>query len=569
MGKLIQISSPGASYNQIEGDVAVGIDLGTTNSLACIAQDGKPEVLVDITQSVVAFRENGDIKIGKEAALLENNPSYKVISSVKSLMGSQMDLHIFGHKYTPSQISSVILSSLKHQAEQKLKRNISKVVITVPAYFDDAQRQATKDAAEIAGLEVLRLINEPTAAAYAYGLDNASEGIYAVYDLGGGTFDISILSMKMGVFKVIATKGNTRLGGDDFDNLLATKFNISKSSAKMLKECLSTEKQVEINHQVISRGQFEEIISELILSTIDLFKSALRDADLIASDIKGIILVGGATRMPIIKKALEREFARPILSDLDADRIVGFGAAIQAENLVKKRQGAGLLLDVCPLSLGIESLGGINEKIIERNSTIPITKANNFTTSVDGQSGIVLHIVQGERELVKDCRTLGIFELNNIPPMPAGVPKIVVKFHLDADGLLSVSAVEERSGASMSVQVKPTYKLETEQIFTSLEQAAEHGQADIRERLLIQTRIEARQNLDILKKALDEDGDLIGQRDLQVIQLVIQNLKNAIFSATREEIKLKLRELELVSNDFVNKRLGKKIKNSLTREHGH
>lgn len=465
---LLQIHEPGETPLPHENDEAVGIDLGTTNSLVAISRGEKPEIIKGILPSIVTV--NG-----------------KQISSIKRKMNMPAQL-VEGK--TPVEISAEILKTLKATAEDALGKEIKKAVITVPAYFDDTQRTATKDAARLAGLEVLRLINEPTAAALAYGLDNGSEGVYAIYDLGGGTFDISILEMQNGVFQVLATGGDTELGGDDFDEL------IGKPNARKIKEALSSNNE----YEGFTRTEFEKLIAPLVDKTIKICASTLKDAGLNKSQIKGVVLVGGSTRVPLVQKKLEEFFGKKPLSNINPDEAVALGAAIQAEALTKGSNN--LLLDVIPLSLGLETMHDIVEKIIYRNTPIPCTYAQEFTTFQNNQTGMIFHIVQGEREKVRDCRSLAKFELKGIPAMPAGAAKVRVVFTVDADGLLTVSAHEMATGIRQEIIVKPSYGLDEKDIERMIIESMQHGKEDMQARLLQESKLEAERLLVSLVPAL-------------------------------------------------------------------
>jgi len=561
---LLKISEPGSSeQNQDTVETIIGIDLGTTNSLVAIIEDGKAKVLADengcdIFPSVVAY-DGGKTVISSVKRLMGKNFADVQLENLPYKISSEEKLYIVTdeRKIRPEEVSADILKKLKSVAQKNLKTEIKKAVITVPAYFDEAAKNATKLAATLADLEVVRLVNEPTAAALAYGLDNASEGLYCVYDLGGGTFDVSILKMQKGVFKVLGVAGDNHLGGDDFDDLLK---KAGVANPRKIKEELSFSEEVD----GVKRADFENLISEKIGKTILLTKNLFEDLELETLDIKGVILVGGSTRIPLVRKELGKIFGpEKILTNLDPDRIVAIGAAWQAYNL--SGQGENLLLDVTALSLGIEMMGGIVDKIISRNSTIPIAKAKEFTTYADNQTGMKLHIVQGERELAKDCRSLAHFEIKGIPPLKAGMARVQVTFKLDADGLLTVSAEEKYTGEKQEIMVKPTFHLDQNEIKKMLLDSLQNSQSDMIQRLLIEAATEAAQDVEIIKKDLENysgsDKKIIAQK-LKILEeeLAKKTSRDAILLAQQELGKAAENlVLEKVNSVLHEKIAGKKV----------
>ena len=570
---LLQISEPGQSPDPHQRRIAVGIDLGTTHSLVAAVRNGVAECLPDeqqrvILPSVVRYLPGQQRQIGFDAQAAQADDPGNTIASVKRFMGRGLNdiahrdklpydfvdqpgmvaLRTVQGEKSPVEVSADILATLRFRAEDTFADDIFGAVITVPAYFDDAQRQATKDAAKLAGLNVLRLINEPTAAAIAYGLDNASEGIYAVYDLGGGTFDISILRLSRGVFEVIAAGGDSALGGDDYDRALADWIleqkglvagdpaakSAIKIAARKTKEALTANAQTRFSVTLnglpleldVSRGDFEAVTAALTARTLVATRKALRDAKLERDEVKGVVMVGGATRMPQVQHAVAEFFGKPPLTNLNPDEVVALGAAIQANQLAGNNpSGDLLLLDVIPLSLGLETMGGLVERIVPRNQTIPIAMAQDFTTYRDGQTALALHVVQGERDLVADCRSLARFELRGIPPMVAGAARIRVTFTVDADGLLSVHAREQHSGVEAQIDVKPSYGLSDEQITRMLQDSYATAQADMAARALVEARVDGERMLLATQTALDADAALLNAEQLADINALMDALR--------------------------------------------
>ena len=608
---LLQISEPGQSPDPHQRRIAVGIDLGTTHSLVAAVRHGVAECLPDaqgrvILPSVVRYLEGGKRQIGFDARAAQGDDAANTVASVKRFMGRKLaDVKDAAHvpyqlvdgagmvnvvtragAKSPVEVSAEILASLRQRAEDSFDDDIHGAVITVPAYFDDAQRQATKDAAQLAGLNVLRLINEPTAAAVAYGLDHGSEGLYAVYDLGGGTFDISLLRLNHGVFEVVATGGDAALGGDDFDLALAhwalAQAGVQASGAQDLrnalvaarsaKEVLSTAQEAvwaariggrDLQFQ-IRRAQFEALTQPLLARTLGAVRRVVRDARLSPADVQGVVMVGGSTRMPAVRAAVAEFFGREVLTDVNPDEVVALGAAIQANALAgNSRDGQLLLLDVIPLSLGLETMGGLVERIIERNTTIPVAKAQEFTTFKDGQTAMAIHVVQGERELVSDCRSLARFELRGIPPMVAGAARIRVTFQVDADGLLSVAAQETGSGVQANVVVKPSYGLADDQIANMLRDSFTHAQADMAARALRQARVEAQRMTLAAASALQADGDLLTPEQREAITSLMRLTQAAATSDDAAAIDAAVKALADGTEHFAAARMNRGIQQAL------
>jgi molecular chaperone HscA len=608
---LLQIAEPGQSAAPHKHKLAAGIDLGTTNSLVAAVRSGQASTLkntagIDMIPSVVRYGTD-KTEVGHEAVAAAVADASNTIFSIKRLMGKGYTetlplAQLLSYQLVdqdgmaavatregiknPVEISAEILATLADTASQVLGGELNGVVITVPAYFDDAQRQATKDAAKLAGLNVLRLLNEPTAAALAYGLDSGQEGVIAVYDLGGGTFDISILRLKRGVFEVLATGGDSALGGDDFDQAIvgwlqqkSGQQQLSHSArrqyltvARQLKEQLSVDVTATYDFSAdqqqfsgsLSRAEFEQLCNALVKKTLRSCRQVLRDANITPADVASVIMVGGSTRVPLVREQVAQFFATDPLTSIDPDKVVAIGAAIQANVLVgNKAEHETLLLDVIPLSLGLETMGGLTEKIIPRNTVIPVARAQEFTTFKDGQTAMAIHVLQGERELVEDCRSLARFELRGIPPMPAGGAHIRVTFQVDADGLLSVSAEEKSTGVAAGIQVKPSYGLTDDQVANMISGSMQHARQDMQQRLLREQQVEADRVLEAVGTALNTDANLLNEGELTEIKRALASLAQVRQQEDIAAIKAAIEHTNILTDDFAALRMDRSIRLAL------
>ncbi|MFK3705709.1 chaperone protein HscA [Raoultella sp. BIGb0138] len=606
---LLQISEPGLSAAPHQRRLAAGIDLGTTNSLVATVRSGQAETLPDhqgryLLPSVVHYHASG-LDVGYDARQNAAHDPVNTISSVKRMMGRSLAdiqtryphlpyqlqasenglpmIQTAGGLLNPVRVSADILKALAARATEALSGELDGVVITVPAYFDDAQRQGTRDAARLAGLHVLRLLNEPTAAAIAYGLDSGQEGVIAVYDLGGGTFDISVLRLSRGVFEVLATGGDSALGGDDFDHLLADylreQAGLSDRSDNRLqrelldaaiaaKIALSDADSVSVDvggwQGEIARSQFDELIAPLVKRTLLACRRALKDAGVTAEEVLEVVMVGGSTRVPLVRERVGEFFGRTPLTTIDPDKVVAIGAAIQADILVgNKPDSELLLLDVIPLSLGLETMGGLVEKVIPRNTTIPVARAQEFTTFKDGQTAMSIHVMQGERELVQDCRSLARFALRGIPALPAGGAHIRVIFQVDADGLLSVTAMEKSTGVEASIQVKPSYGLTDGEIATMIKDSMSHAEQDIKARMLAEQKVEAARVLESLESALAADAALLSAAERQAIDEATAQLRAVAAGDDADAIKDAIKNTDTQTQEFAARRMDQSVRTAL------